>query len=97
MNPPKAGKKEKLLSKHGHTRNDPYYWLNERENPEVINYLNKENEYTQHELEGTEKAQSTLFKEITGRIKQEDQSVPYRLNGYYYYDYCHVSNFCKPY
>ena len=85
MNPPKAGKKEKLLSKHGHTRNDPYYWLNERENPEVINYLNKENEYTQHELEGTEKAQSTLFKEITGRIKQEDQSVPYRLNGYYYY------------
>ena len=85
MKPPKAVKKEKKLIKHGHIRIDPYYWLNDHENPEVIDYLNKENEYTRHQLKDTEELQSQLFKEITGRIKPEDQSVPYRLNGYFYY------------
>ena len=82
---PKAKKVEKKLTAHGHTRVDPYYWLNERENSEVIGYLEAENEYTDKVMEHTKEFQQTLFEEIIGRIKQTDESVPYRSNGYWYY------------
>ena len=85
MKPPVAKKIDKELTIHGHTRLDPYYWLNERENPEVIDYLNAENKYTKSLMKHTEKFQEKLFKEIVGRIKQTDMSVPYKLNGYFYY------------
>ncbi len=85
MKPPVAKKIDKELTIHGHTRLDPYYWLNERENPEVIDYLNAENKYTKSLMKHTEKFQEKLFKEIVGRIKQTDMSVPYKFNGYFYY------------
>jgi oligopeptidase B len=85
MKPPVAKKIQKELTIHGHTRIDNYYWLNERENPEVIAYLNEENQYTDTMLGDVKILQENLFEEITGRIKQNDQSVPYRDNGYIYY------------
>jgi len=83
--PPMAEKLDKALTIHGHTRVDPYYWLNERDNPKVIDYLKAENAYTKDIMKHTEKLQEKLFKEIVGRIKQDDESVPYLSNGYYYY------------
>ncbi len=83
--PPKAKKVEKTLEKHGHKRNDPYYWLNKREDKEVIQYLTDENSYTKSIMQSTETLQENLFKEIKGRIKEQDESVPYFLNGYWYY------------
>ncbi len=83
--PPEAKKIEKALVKHGETRIDNYYWLNDREDPEVIAYLEAENAYTNAMLQHTEALQQKLFDEIVGRIQQTDMSVPYKLNGYYYY------------
>ena len=83
--PPAASKIPKELVAHGHTRTDNYYWLNERENPEVIAYLNAENDYTKQVMSDTEELQEKLFNEIVGRIKQTDESVPYKKNGYFYY------------
>ncbi len=82
--PPDASVKEKELKIHNDLRIDPYYWLNERENPEVINYLEKENTYTKAILKPTEKLQKNLFEEMKGRIKEDDSSVPYFLNEYWY-------------
>jgi len=73
------------ITAHGHTRIDNYYWLNERENPEVIQYLEDENAFTKSMMEDTRELQDTLFNEITGRIKKTDASAPYFENGYYYY------------
>lgn len=70
---------------HGHTRVDNYYWLNERENPEVIDYLKAENAYEQEMMKHTEPLQHQLFEEIIARIKQDDVSVPVRHKGYVYY------------
>lgn len=70
---------------HGHTRVDNYYWLNERENPEVIDYLKAENAYEQEMMKHTEPLQNQLFEEIVARIKQDDVSVPVRHKGYVYY------------
>lgn len=81
---PKAAQKPKELTIHGDTRIDPYYWLNERENPEVIDYLKAENAYLDTVLGHTKPFQEGLFEEIKGRIKKDDESVPYKDNGYYY-------------
>lgn len=85
MEAPVAAKKAKELTIHGHTRVDNYYWLRERENPEVIAYLEAENAYRESVMKGTEQFQKDLFDEIVGRIKQDDESVPYKENGYFYY------------
>jgi len=85
MKAPVATKKPKELTMHGHTRVDDYYWLRERENPEVIAYLEAENAYRESLMKGTEQFQKDLFDEIVGRIKQDDESVPYKENGYFYY------------
>jgi len=82
--PPVAKIVPKTLEKHGDKRIDNYYWLNERENPEVIDYLNKENEYYQKSTAHTKQLQDDLFLEMKGRIKEDDSSVPYFYNGYYY-------------
>ncbi|MDD3004066.1 S9 family peptidase [Flavobacterium sp.] len=82
--PPIAKIIPKTLEKHGDIRTDNYYWLNERENPEVIDYLNKENEYYQKMTAHTQTLQKDLFEEMKSRIKEDDSSVPYLSNGYYY-------------
>ena len=84
IQPPVAKIVPKTLEKHGDKRIDNYYWLNERENPEVIDYLNKENEYYQKSTAHTKQLQEELFLEMKGRIKEDDSSVPYLYNGYYY-------------
>ena len=83
--PPVAEKIPHELTTHGYTRIDNYYWLRDRENPSVIEYLEAENEYTKSVLRHTEPLQERLYNEIIGRIKQTDESVPYFDNGYYYY------------
>ncbi len=85
MKPPKAKKVEKVFEEFGHQRTDNYYWLNQRDNEEVINYLKAENAYTEKMMKHTEKLQEKIYKEIVSRIKQTDMSVPYKLNGYEYY------------
>jgi len=72
------------ITKHGHTRTDNYYWMNDRENPEVIDYLNNENEYYNQSTAHTKEFQKTLFEEMKARIKEDDVSVPYFYNGYFY-------------
>ena len=84
LQPPVAKIVPKTLEKHGDKRIDNYYWLNERENPEVIDYLNKENEYYQKSTAHTKPLQDNLFLEMKARIKEDDSSVPYLYNGYYY-------------
>ncbi len=83
--PPVAGKNPTELVKHGDTRIDNYYWLNQRDNPEVIDYLNAENDYLKSVMASTEDFQQVLYDELVSRIKQDDESVPYLDNGYYYY------------
>ncbi|MDT0647758.1 S9 family peptidase [Zunongwangia sp. F260] len=82
--PPKAKKIEKRLEIHGDVRIDNYYWMNERENPEVIQYLEEENQYNAEMTAYTKDFQLELFNEMKGRIKEDDESVPYKLNGYWY-------------
>jgi oligopeptidase B len=84
IKPPKAKILPKIIEKHGHARTDNYYWLNERENPEVIAYLNAENDYYQKSTAHTKDFQNSLFEEMKARIKEDDESVPYFYNGYYY-------------
>lgn len=81
---PIAKVKDTILEKHGDQRLDPYYWLNDRENPEVIAYLNEENEYYNKMTAHTNDLQKTLFDEMKSRIKEDDESVPYLYNDYYY-------------
>ncbi len=81
---PKAKEIPKSLKKHKETRIDNYFWLNDRENPEVIDYLNKENDYYQKMTAHTKDLQGSLYEEMKARIKEDDSSVPYFYNGYYY-------------
>jgi oligopeptidase B len=85
MKQPIVKKIPKMLEIHGDTRIDDYYWLNDRNNPEVIAYLNAENAYRKAKMAHTEAFQKKLFDEIVGRIQQTDMSVPYKSNHYFYY------------
>jgi len=85
VRPPKARVAPVRLEKHGHVRTDNYFWLKERENPEVLAYLNAENEFTDSIMAHTQALQDTLFEEFKARIKQTDMSVPYRQDDYFYY------------
>lgn len=84
INAPVAEKKEHKFNIHNDVRTDNFYWLKDRENPEVIAYLNQENAYTKHVMKHTESFQKVLFEEMKGRIKEDDTTVPYKLNGYWY-------------
>src|SRR5580698_3799169 len=67
-------------------RIDPYYWLrdDERKNPEVLDYLRRENAYREHSMLASKPLENALYEEIVGRLKQDDSTVPYRKNGYWY-------------
>lgn len=82
--PPKVKKQPKELIKHDDVRVDNYYWLNDRDNEEVISYLNEENEYYSKMTAHTKDFQNSLFEEMKSRIKEDDESVPYKYNGYWY-------------
>ena len=72
------------LEKHGNVRIDDYYWMNDREDQEVIDYLNSENAYYEKMTAHTKDFQEKLFHEMKSRIKEDDSSVPYKYNGYWY-------------
>jgi oligopeptidase B len=83
--PPVARIQPFNMEKFGNVRIDNYYWLRERENPEVLNYLKAENEYTNEMMEHTTTLQDSLFSEFKTRIKQTDISVPNKMGDYFYY------------
>ena len=96
ITPPLAKKIPKELTAHGDVRVDDYFWMrlsDEQKNAEksdeqtqdVLNYLNAENSYKESVMKDTENLQDELFKEMKGRIKEQDESVPYKSNGYHYY------------
>ncbi len=85
LKPPVAKVIPHRLEKHGHVRVDNYYWLRDRDNPEVIKYLEDENAYTAAMRAHTADLQEKLFREFKARIKQTDISVPFLRDGYYYY------------
>lgn len=82
--PPKAKKIARELAIHDDVRIDDYYWMNQREDPAVMEYLNEENSYNEQMTAHTKGLQEKLFQEMKGRIKEDDKSVPYKLNGYWY-------------
>jgi oligopeptidase B len=83
--PPIAPPRPHAITTHGQTRVDPYYWLRERDNPEVIAYLEAENAYTGAMMAHTETLQETLYAEMLGRIQETDLSVPVKIDNFYYY------------
>lgn len=82
---PIAEKIRKKLLKHGHLREDPYYWLKQRDDKKVLDYLKEENRYTEEVMEPVSKLKEDLFAELTARIREDDRSVPYRYRGYWYF------------
>ncbi|WP_455140477.1 S9 family peptidase [Candidatus Hodarchaeum mangrovi] len=83
--PPKATIKPHKMINHGTERVDNYYWLREKENAEVIEYLKAENVYTDKMMDHTKLLQKKLFKEMKGRIKEDDVSTKEKHRNYYYY------------
>ena len=83
--PPIPSKWAHFITQHGITRRDEFYWMRERENPEVMTYLLAENAYLDKVLEHTRPLQEELLREMKGRIKEEDSTVPERIGDYFYY------------
>jgi len=84
--PPAPPRKPHKLTQHGHTRVDNYYWLRNREDPEVLKFLHAQMEYLENVMEHTKPLQETLFSEMKGRIKETDSTVPEKRGAYLYYD-----------
>ena len=95
MKPPKATKVPYKSSIHNINRIDNYHWmrlsdkqktskLKDKQTKNVLDYIDKENQYTKNMLKKTEKLQKSLYKEMVGRIKKDDSSIPYEYNGYWY-------------
>ncbi len=84
MNAPTAKRIPIKLVKHDDIRVDDYLWLNQRDNKEVLAYLEEENNYYNALTNHTKSFQEELFEEMKGRIKEDDSSLPYKLNGYWY-------------
>ncbi len=82
---PTAPKQQHLLTQHADTRNDEYYWLHARDSAPVVQYINEENAYYDKVMQPTEALQQKLYNEMLHRIKQDDNTVPYFKNGYFYY------------
>lgn len=85
VKPPVAAKQAKASSIHGYTRTDEYFWLRDRSNPAVRQYLEAENAYTASVMKPTESLQTTLYDEMVARVKQNDETYPYRNNGWLYF------------
>ncbi len=83
--PPVARKIPKVDTVHGDRRQDDYFWMRDKANPDVAAYLEAENAYTDAVLKPTEAFQDALYKEMLARIKETDEEVPYRKGAYLYY------------
>jgi len=82
--PPIAAKKPQIFEKFGDKRIDDYFWLREKSNPQVIDYLTAENTYTQAVMDVFKPFQEQLYKDMLSRIKETDENVPYLKRGYWY-------------
>ena len=85
VEPPTAAKKPHFTVTHGDTLRDDYFWMREKENPDVVHYLEAENAYVDAVMDPTKPLQESLYNEMLGRIQENDVNVPYREGGYYYY------------
>ena len=85
LRPPVAKKVPKVDVVHGDRRQDEYFWLRQKDDPEVVAYLQAENAYADACLKPTLAFQEALYREMLGRIKEDDQTVPYRRGGHFYY------------
>ena len=83
--PPIASKRPQVLEAHGDSRIDPYYWLRERQDPEVIAYLEAENAYTDEVMSGLRELEETLYREVVGRVQESDYSAPLFHKGWWTY------------
>jgi oligopeptidase B len=83
--PPVAKRIQKVDTLHGEILRDDYYWLRQKSNPEVRRYLEAENAYTEASLAHTQALRDSMYKEMVGRMKETDLSVPWRYRGYWYY------------
>src|ERR1700737_5397329 len=83
--PPIAQRRPTLLEAHGDRRDDPYYWLREKNNPDVIAYLEAENAYTDAVMESTATLQEKLYRETVGRVQESDTSAPVFHRGWWTY------------
>ncbi len=85
LRPPVAKKSTTQLCTHGHTRQDDYFWLRNREDQEVMSYLEAENSYLQNVMAPLKRLRESLYLELKGYIEEDETSVPYKLDQYYYY------------
>ena len=83
--PPTAAKQPKTFTSHGYTRVDDYFWLREKDNPKVTEYLRAEDAYADVVMKPTAAFQDTVFKEMVGHIKEDDDTAPYRRGNYFYF------------
>jgi oligopeptidase B len=83
--PPIAPARPKVLEKHGDVRLDPYYWMREKDDPEVVAHLEAENAYTDAVMAPTADLQETVYREIVGRVQETDTSAPTYFKGYWHY------------
>jgi len=83
--PPVAKKAPKTTEINGRTLVDNYFWLREKQNPDVAAYLQAENAYTDAVMKSTEGLQKKLYDEMLSRIKETDVEVPYKEGNYFYY------------
>ena len=84
-NPPSAPRRPHVISAHDDDREDPWFWLREREDPEVLAYLEAENAFTDEATAPLADLRSGLFEEMKARIKETDMSVPSRRGPWWYY------------
>jgi len=83
--PPAAAIRPSEFTEFGNKRIDNYFWLKDKTNPEVIEYLKAENAYFDTVMSSSRALQDKLYSEMKGRIKEDDETVPQFYNGYYYY------------
>ena len=83
---PQAPQHPHKITQNSTTRNDPFFWLRDRNNPATLKYLNAENQYTQAVMKPVAGLQQKLYQEMRGRIQEADSSVPYQIDQYDYYD-----------
>src|ERR1051325_5109907 len=85
VKPPVAAKQPRTITVHGDSRVDDYFWLREKSNPAVMDYLKAEDAYADSVMKPTEALQESLYKEMLGHIKESDETVPYRFGEDFYF------------
>src|SRR5215472_11475280 len=86
ISPPSAHQESTPTTLHGHTLEDNYRWMRDKDSPELIAYLEAENDYANTVMKPTEELQTKLYAEMLSHIKETDVSVPYRDGGWFYYN-----------